>query len=85
MLADEEQAAQDLAVEYTDTVLFEALDARPARGDEIRGRRTATSIIEVQGGIMTDEGVARVRIWAPDGTLAVLHREPRADRRGEGR
>src|SRR5215210_6479405 len=68
VLADEEQGAQDLAVEYTTTVLFEALDA-DLLGDEIRGRQYRDLIIQVQGGIMTDEGVARVRIWAPDGTL----------------
>lgn len=68
VLADEELGAQDLAVEYTDTVLFEALDA-DLLGDEIRGRQYRDLIIQVQGGIMTDEGVARVRIWAPDGTL----------------
>jgi hypothetical protein len=68
VLADEEQIAQDLAVEYTDTVLFEALDA-DLLDDEIRGRQYRDLIIQVQGGIMTDEGVARVRIWAPDGTL----------------
>ena len=68
VLADEERVAQDLAVEYTDTVLFEALDA-DLLGDEIRGRQYRDLIIQVQGGIMTDEGVARVRIWAPDGTL----------------
>ena len=67
-LSNGEQDAQDLAVGYTDTVLFEALDA-DLLGDEIRGRQYRDLIIQVQGGIMTDEGVARVRIWAPDGTL----------------
>jgi hypothetical protein len=67
-LSDQEQHSEDLAVQYTDTVLFEALDA-DLLGGEIRGRQYRDLIIQVQGGIMTDEGVARVRIWAPDGTL----------------
>ena len=67
-LSDQEQESQDVAVGYTDTVLFDALDANLLE-DEIRGRNYRDLIIQVQGGIMTDEGVARVRIWAPDGTL----------------
>ena len=67
-LSSEEQAAEDRAVEVTETVLFKALDA-DLLADEIRGRNYRDLIIQVQGGIMTDEGVARVRIWAPDGTL----------------
>jgi hypothetical protein len=67
-LATQERNAEELAVGYTDTVLFEALDA-DLLGDEIRGRNYRDLIIQVQGGIMTDEGVARVRIWALDGTL----------------
>jgi hypothetical protein len=67
-LSSEERAAEDRAVEYTDTVLFDALDA-DLLADEIRGRNYRDLIIQVQGGIMTDEGVARVRVWAPDGTL----------------
>ena len=67
-LSSEEQAAQDRAVELTDTVLFDALNADLLAG-EIRGSNHRELIIQVQGGIMTVEGVARVRIWAPDGTL----------------
>ncbi len=67
-LSKQEQTSEDLAVQYTDTVLFDALDANLLAG-EIRGRQYRDLIIQVQGGIMTDEGVARVRIWAPDGTL----------------
>jgi hypothetical protein len=67
-LSTQERNAEELAVGYTDTVLFEALDA-DLLGDEIRGRNYRDLIIQVQGGIMTDEGVARVRIWALDGTL----------------
>jgi hypothetical protein len=67
-LSREEQVAQDRAAEYTDTVLFDALDAN-LLADEIRGRQYRDLIIQVQGGIMTDEGVARVRLWGPVGTL----------------
>jgi hypothetical protein len=67
-LSREEGNAQDRAKAYTDTVLFDALDAN-LLADLIRGRQYRDLIIQVQGGIMTDEDVARVRIWAPDGTL----------------
>jgi hypothetical protein len=67
-LADETAQAQDRAVGYTQTVLFGALDA-DLLAEEIRGPQYRDLIIEVTGGIMTDEGVARVRIWSPDGTL----------------
>ncbi len=67
-LSTQERNAEELAAGYTDTVLFEALDA-DLLGEEIRGRNYRDLIIQVQGGIMTDEGVARVRIWALDGTL----------------
>ena len=68
MLADETAQAQARAVGYTQTVLFGALDA-DLLAEEIRGPQYRDLIIEVTGGIMTDEGVARVRIWSPDGTL----------------
>src|SRR4051794_27124582 len=67
-LADETAQAQDRAVGYTQTVLFDALDA-DLLAEEIRGPQYRDLIIEVTGGIMTGEGVARVRIWSPDGTL----------------
>ncbi len=67
-LADETAQAQTRAVGYTQTVLFDALDA-DLLAEEIRGPQYRDLIIEVTGGIMTDEGVARVRIWSPDGTL----------------
>jgi hypothetical protein len=67
-LSSEEQAAQERAVDYTDTVLFGALTgdklAAPVTGQAYRDL-----VIEVQGGIMTDPNVARVRVWAADGTL----------------
>jgi hypothetical protein len=67
-LADETTQAQARAVGYTQTVLFGALNA-DLLSEEIRGPQYRDLIIEVTGGIMTDEGVARVRIWSPDGTL----------------
>ena len=67
-LADETAQAQTRAVGYTQTVLFDALDA-DLLAEEIRGPQYRDLIIEVTGGIMTDEGVVRVRIWSPDGTL----------------
>jgi hypothetical protein len=67
-LSGEEQAAQERAVGYTDTVLFGALS-----GDQlaapVTGQAYRDLVIEVQGGIMTDPTVARVRVWAADGTL----------------
>jgi hypothetical protein len=67
-VSDEERAAQERAVNYTDTVLFGALT-----GDQlaapITGQPYRDLVIAVQGGIMTDPAVARVRVWAADGTL----------------
>ena len=67
-LTDETGQAETRAVGYTQTVLFDALDA-DLLAEEIRGPQYRDLIIEVTGGIMTDEGVARVRIWSPEGTL----------------
>jgi hypothetical protein len=67
-LSDEQTQAPARAVGYTQTVLFDALDA-DLLADQIRGPDYRDLIIEVTGGIMTDVGFARVRIWSPDGTL----------------
>jgi hypothetical protein len=67
-VSDEEQAAQERAVNYTDTVLFGALTGDKLAAP-ITGQAYRDLVIEVQGGIMTDPAVARVRVWAADGTL----------------
>ncbi len=61
-------AAQARAAFYANTVLFESL---PATGDRapITGAAYRNLITDVQGRILTDHLVARVRLWAPDGTL----------------
>jgi hypothetical protein len=67
-LENEEASARANAVEYTNTVLFDALTQQ----DVERGiPRTDYQklIVTVQGKILSDQAVARVRVWAPVGTL----------------
>jgi len=79
-LKDAEQAAQSRAEEYAATVLFNALTpelvAEPIFGADYRDL-----LITVQGGILSDDRVAQVRIWRPDGLL--VFSSAQRDKQGE--
>jgi hypothetical protein len=67
-LADREAQTQARAVAYTESTLFQNLDAHLMSGP-ILGPGYRDLLIPVQAEIMTDPAVARVRIWGPDGSL----------------
>jgi hypothetical protein len=79
-VADSEAEAQRRAEDYTNTVLFNNLTfelvSKPILGPDYRDL-----IIAVQAGILSDDGVARVRIWTTDGLL-VFSTDQR-DKQGE--
>jgi len=75
-----EEAARAEVERYVGTVLFRPLTADDLEA-EIDGPDYRDLLIAVQGGIMTDPDVARVRIWKPDGTLIFSTDE--RDRQGQ--
>jgi hypothetical protein len=72
--------AQDDAELYADATVSSALVASDFDGP-IREPRLTQFLGEIQEGVLTDPAVARVRLWAPDGTL--LFSTDRADEVGE--
>lgn len=79
-LRREESAARARAERYTNTVLFRAMTEEMI-GQPILGPFYRSLLIDVQAGIMTDEGVAGVRIFSPEGVL--LFSTGERDRIGE--
>lgn len=77
---DQEQAAQARAVAYVHDVLFDALTPHLV-GEPILGPNYREIIISVQAGILSDDRVARIRIWKTDGTL--VFSSDQRDRIGE--
>lgn len=67
-LRSAESDAQSKAVDYTNTVLVNALTPEELQG-AILSADYRKLIIAVQGAILSDPGVARLRLWQPDGTL----------------
>ena len=67
-LRDEEQAAQSRAVAYVHDVLVNALTPHLVSAP-ILGPSYRDLIITVQAGILSDDRVARIRVWKTDGTL----------------
>lgn len=67
-LRDAESAAQDRAVSFADTVLSDSVTAEQmnVRIDEADYR---SLMLDVQSRILTDDRIARVRIWNPDDEL----------------
>ena len=68
VLADEQAAAQTRAVGFVDEVLDPRLDesdlAAPFTGQQAASLETA-----LEGSVLADERVSRVRLWSTDGTL----------------
>lgn len=77
---DQEQAAQARAAAYVHDVLFDALTPRLVSAP-ILGPNYRELIITVRAGILSDDPVARIRIWKTDGTL--VFSSDQRDRIGE--
>lgn len=67
-LRNEEQAAQSRAATYVHDVLVNALTPHLV-SEPILGPNYRELIITVQAGILSDDRVARIRVWKTDGTL----------------
>ena len=67
-LRNAESDARSQAVDYTNTVLVNALTPEEIQGVILKADYRKL-IIAVQGEILADPGVARLRLWQPDGTL----------------
>jgi hypothetical protein len=79
-LREEEQQAEARAQDWTNTVLFDNLTPELVSA-EIDGPDYRALLIAVQGGILSDDRVAQIRIWAPDGTL--IFSTSQRDKQGE--
>ena len=67
-LADQVDEAQRRSLLYANTVLYNALRA-PTVSTPLTGATYRDLYTDIQGQMFTDTRVARVRLWAPDGTL----------------
>lgn len=67
-LEQEYEDAQDRAALYASTVFRSVLTPRDVAAP-LDGERRGALAAEVQGFVLTDQTVARVRLWRPDGTL----------------
>ena len=65
---DQERDAQARAVLYTETTLFQNLNGDLVSAPILK-QNYPDLLLPVQAEIMTNEDVARVRLWGSDGTL----------------
>ena len=77
---NQEQTAEGRAVSFVHDVIAEALTPHIV-SEPILGPDYRELIITVQKGILSDDRVARIRIWKPDGTL--VFSSDQRDRVGE--
>jgi hypothetical protein len=68
VLTEQVTDAERRALLYADTVLYHTLDA-PAVSEPITGEAYRFLVDAVEGELLDDPRIARVRLWAPDGTL----------------
>src|SRR5438093_10181929 len=79
-VGNQEQAAEARAVSYVHDVIADTLTPHIV-SEPILGPDYRELIITVQKGILSDDRVARIRIWRPDGTL--VFSSDQRDRVGE--